>query len=281
MKVHPDCIPCIMRQALETSKIATNDEAKWEKALQQVAYLLSKTTFGKTPLTVSHKAQRVVRKVTGVHDPYENLKKESNGKAMEMYPELKQKVSDSEDRFYTALRLAVAGNVIDVGPGHDFEIKETVEDVLDQEFSINHFDFFEKEVKNADKIFYLGDNAGEIVFDRVFLEELEGDITFFARNGPILNDATVDDAESVGLDEIAEVKEIESEKEAPGLDDIPEEFSDILKEADIVISKGQGNYEAFSEVDANIFYVLMVKCPLIAREIGVEKGDIVLKGAQY
>lgn len=152
---------------------------------------MSKTTFVKTPLAVSHKAQRVVRKVTDVHDPYESLKEESNRKAMEMYPDLKQRVSDSEDTFYTATKLAVAGNVIDVGPGHDFEIKDTVEDVLKREFSIDHFDFLRKR-ENADKIFYLGDNAGEIFFDKIFLEELEGDIIFFARNGPILNNATVE-----------------------------------------------------------------------------------------
>lgn len=262
--------------------MATNDVTKREKALKQVAFQLSKTTFGKTPLAVSHKAQRIVRKVTGVYDPYEELKRKFNEKAMEMYPDLKQRTTDSEDTLYTATKLAVAGNVIDVGPGHEIRVEETVENVLDRKFSINHFDYFREEIENASEIFYLGDNAGEIVFDRILLEELGNeDITFFVRSGPVLNDVTVEDAELVGVDEISEISKIEDRGRGSGLDEVKEGFSDRLEEADIVISKGQGNYEAFSEVDANIFYLLMAKCPLIAKDIGVDEGDIIVKWAQH
>lgn len=282
MKIGPECIPCIMRQALETSKIATDDLNKQGEALKQVADLLSDINFTNTPLVVSHKAQRIVRNVTGVHDPYEDLKKESNGKAMDMYSKLKEKVTTSEDAFYTASKLAVAGNVIDVGPGHEFEIEETIERVLGSDFSINHYDRLKDDVEDAEKVFYLADNAGEIVFDRIFLEEVEKkDITLFVRSGPVLNDVTVEDAKAVGLDEISKIRTIESGEQVAGLDEITHDFFGKLKEADVVISKGQGNYEAFSEVDANIFYMLMAKCPLVARDIGVEEGDIIIEGVQY
>ncbi|KXB04887.1 hypothetical protein AKJ49_01590 [candidate division MSBL1 archaeon SCGC-AAA382A03] len=283
MRIQPECIPCILRQALETCKIATEEESKWEEALQKVAYSLSKTTFDNvTPLEVSHNAQRIVRRVTGVSDPYEDLKKRSNRKAMRTYSNLKKRVSDSEDTFYTATKIAIAGNVIDVGPGHEFEIKETIENVLGREFSINHFDFFKREVKNADKIFYLGDNAGEIVFDRIFLEELPGkEITFFVRNSPILNDVTIKEVKSVGLDQLSEIKKIKTEKQDSRLDGITEDFFDKLKNADVVISKGQGNYEAFSGIDANIFYLLMVKCSLVAESLERKEGDIIIKAARY
>ncbi len=270
-----------MRQALETGKIATDDLDKQGEALKQVADLLSDINFTDTPLTVSHKAQRIVRKITGVNDPYEDLKKESNREAMDMYPKLKEKVTNSEDTFYTASKLAVAGNIIDVGPGHEFEIEETIERVLDSDFSMNHYDRLKDDVEDADEIFYLADNAGEIVFDRIFLEEMEEkDITLFVRSGPVLNDVTVEDAKSVGLDEISEIRTIKNGGQVAGLDEISEDFFKKLKGADVVISKGQGNYEAFSEVDANIFYMLMAKCPLVARDIGVEEGDIVIGGVQ-
>ncbi len=282
MKIGPECIPCIMRQALETGKIATDDLNKQGEALKRVAELLSDINFQNTPLAVSHKAQRIVRKITSVNDPYEDLKRKSNRKAMDMYPKLKKKVTTSEDTFYTASKLAVAGNVIDVGPGHEFEIEETIERVLDLDFSVNHYDRLKEDVENADEVFYLADNAGEIVLDRIFLEEMDGkEITLFVRSGPVLNDVTVEDAKSVGLDEISEIRTIKNGEQVAGLDEISGDFFDKLKEADVVISKGQGNYEAFSEVDANIFYILMAKCPLVARDIGVEEGDIVIEGVQY
>lgn len=278
MKTYLDCVPCVMRQALEASRMATEDADKQEEALRKVAKELSDLRYDRTPLTLSHKALRIVRKVTGVEDPYEKLKKKFNRKAMDMYPSLKSKVSNSKDRLLTATKLSIAGNVIDFGPGHEFKLEEVVEDVLDQSFAINHFDRFKKSLEEVEEIFYLADNSGEIVFDRVLLEELNGkEITFFVKGGPVLNDATAEDAKFVGIDKLAKIEEVGGEGDAAGLDKVSESFKNQLKASDLVISKGQANYEAFSNVEANIFYLLMVKCPLIGRDIGVEKGSIVIK----
>lgn len=278
MKTYLDCVPCVMRQALEASRRATDDTDKQEEALRKVAKELSELRFDRTPLTLSHKALRIVRKVTGVEDPYEKLKKEFNRKAMDMYPSLKAKVSDSKESLLTATKLSIAGNVIDFGPGHEFKLEEVVKDVLDQNFAINHFDRFKENLEEVEEIFYLADNSGEIVFDRILLEELKDkEVTFFVKSGPVLNDATAKDAKFVGIDKLAKIEEVGGEDDAAGLDKVTESFKDQLKDSELVISKGQANYEAFSNVEANIFYLLMVKCPLIGRDIGVEKGSIVIK----
>lgn len=277
MKAYLDCVPCAMRQALEASKMATDDRAKQEEALRAVASELSKIRWNGTPLTISHRAVRIVGEVTGVKDPYKDLKKEFNEKVMKMNPEMKRKVSESDDSLLTATKLSIAGNVIDFGPGQGFDVEEVVEETLNKGFAIDHFHDFREELKRAGDIIYLSDNTGEIAFDRLLLEEFEDkDVQFFVKASPVLNDAMTEDAEFVGIDELAEVREIGE------LDNLPEKFKDRLRKVDLVISKGQANYEAFSEVDANIFFLLMVKCPLIGKDIGVREGSNVVKwsGAQ-
>lgn len=148
------------------------------------------------------------------------------------------------------------------------------------DFSIDHFEKFRSELKRSDKVFYLADNAGGIVFDRIFLEELaDKDITFFVKGYSVLNDAIVEDAEFVGIDKVADVEEVGGERNE-GLDVVPQSFVERLEDADLVISKGQGNYETFSELESsgvNIFFLLMVKCPLVGKDLGAEEGNLIVK----
>lgn len=282
MRTNLDCVPCVMQQALRASRVATDDKDLQREALKEVALSLSEASFENTPLALSHKAQRIVREVTGISDPYKELKEECNREVMEMYSELKSIVSESEDRILTATKLSIAGNIIDFGPGHDFEVENVVEEVLDMDFSVDHFEEFKEELKESERVFYLADNAGEIVFDRVFLEleELEDkEVTFFVKGYPVLNDAMAEDAKFVGIDNIVEVEEVGGEG-SEGLDLVPQNFVNRLENADLVISKGQGNYEAFSELKSkgiNIFFLFMVKCPLVAKDVGAKEGSIILK----
>lgn len=278
MKVHLDCVPCVMRQALQASRLATDDLSKQEKALKMVASELAGASFESTPLKISHEAQRIVRECTDVEDPYREIKEESNREAMEMYPELKKRVSESDDSLLAATKFAIAGNVVDFGPGHEFSLEETVENIQSKEPAIDHFDDFKSEIENSEEIIYLADNAGEIVFDRILLEELKNkEIKFFVKGRPVLNDAMVEDANFAGIDEIADIGEVFSQGKKAGLDSVPERFIRSLEKSDLVISKGQGNYEAFSEVDGNMFFLLLVKCPLVGKDLGVEEGSIIIK----
>jgi len=279
MKAYLDCIPCFVRQALEAAKMATDNKTKQEKALKKVLSELGKTSLeGKIPSDISHKIHHIVRKVMGNNDPYKKLKDEYNRKALRMYPSLKQKVAGSEDKLLTATKLAIAGNVIDFGPGYKFNLEKTIEEVLVQDFAIDHFSRFRKALQKSEKIIYLGDNAGEIVFDRILLEELKGKkITFVVKGGPIINDATVEDAKFAGVEKIAEIKTVSNGEPGTGPKRNSKKFINFLKSADVVISKGQGNYEALSEVNANIFFLLKVKCQAIAGDIGVKVGSTVIK----
>ncbi len=279
MKTYLDCIPCFVRQALEASKMATGNKIKQEKALKAVLSELENTSLkNKIPPQIARKVHRIVREVTKNNDPYKKVKDRYNRKALKMYPSLKRTVAKSKDRLLTATKLAIAGNIIDFGPGSKFDLEKTIEDVLAQDFAIDHFNQFRKALNISKKILYLGDNAGEIVFDRILLEELKGkEITFVVKGGPIINDATVEDARFVGIDKIAKIEVVSNGDPDTGPARRSKEFINKLKDADLVISKGQGNYEALSEVDADIFFLLKVKCPLIARDIGAKVGDTVIK----
>jgi len=279
MKTYLDCIPCFIRQALEASKMATEDKTRQEKALKAVLSELKKTSLkDKIPPQIARKVHRIVRAVTKNNDPYKKVKDKYNKKALKMYPSLKRRVAQSKDRLLTATKLAIAGNIIDFGPGSKFDLEKTIKDVLVQDFEINHFNQFRKALNSSKKIIYMGDNAGEIVFDRILLEELKNkEISFVVKGGPIINDATTEDARFVGTYKIARIEVISNGDPGTGPDRQSKEFINKLKNADLVISKGQGNYEALSEVDANIFFLLKVKCPLIARDIEAKIGDIIIK----
>lgn len=276
MEAELDCVPCFVRQALEAVRMVTGDRLKQEKVLREVLSALSKTSFKGPPTEIAHVVHGIVKKVADNPDPYREVKKKSNKMALELYPELKKMVQNSNNRLLTAVKLAIAGNIIDYGPSSKFDVNKTIKEVLTQDLEINDFQKFEQVLRSAKNVIYLGDNAGEIVFDRVLLEEmLNKKVAFFVRAEPILNDATVEDAMEVGIDKFADIMKISVDSE--GMNRNSEEFVNFLRQADLVISKGQGNYEALSDRKAGVFFLLKVKCPAVAKHIGAHVGSTVLK----
>ncbi|MFP3908606.1 MAG: damage-control phosphatase ARMT1 family protein [Halobacteriota archaeon] len=285
MRLSLDCVPCVMRQALEASRMATQDESKQEEVLREVARLLSETSFDKTPPEIADRVHHMVREVTGTYDPYSQLKQEYNQKAMSMYPQMKEKVNNSQNRLLTAVKLAIAGNIIDFGPGHDFDLEESIDEVLEMDLTVDHFEKFEEALNNSQTIYYLCDNTGEIIMDRILVEEMRGkDITVVVKKGPIINDATIEDARYCKIDEIASIEEVSNGERGNGPERNSHQFITKLSEADMVVSKGQGNYEALSDAKANIFFMLRAKCSLVARDLGVpgiKVGDTVLMNKNF
>lgn len=220
---------------------------------------------------------RIVRQLTGNNDPYAAVKAESTREALRLYPRLRALAADDGDRLERAVRIAIAGNVIDFATGADFDIEEGLERVLRQPFAINDIVALREALSEARSLLYLGDNAGETVFDRVLIEALELPVTYAAKGGPILNDATVEDALVAGLNEVAEV--VSTGSDAPGtiLSGCSAEFRGVYERAELIIAKGQTNYETLSEEGERLFFLLKVKCPVIARDIGAAVGNIVLK----
>jgi uncharacterized protein with ATP-grasp and redox domains len=218
-----------------------------------------------------------IRKITGVNDPYKAIKDQSIAEAKALYPELKEKVALSENPLLTATRIAIAGNVIDFGVNTDFNLKNDLERILIQDFAVLDLELLENQLKNAKNILYLGDNAGESVFDKLLIETINLPTTYAVRDVPVINDVVIEDAINSDLDKVARI--ISSGSPAPGtiLHLCSPEFLEIFNHADIVISKGQGNYEGLSDANRSIFFMLKAKCSVIARDLNIKVNDIVLK----
>ena len=278
MKTYLDCLPCFMNQALRAGRIATNDEKKIKKLLDEVGKLIQQIPMEHTPPENGEIIYRKICEITGNKDPYKNIKAKNISHALNLYPSLKEKVKKSDDRLLTAIRIAIAGNIIDLGVNKEFDLVNDVEKILHQEFAICDYNLFRQELNIAKEVLYIGDNSGEAVFDKILIEELGKPVTFVVREIPIINDITRKEAEQIGIDKIAKV--ISSGTTAPGtiLDLCNDNFIRKFENADMIISKGQGNYEGLSGVDRSIFFLLKVKCPVIARNIGVMENNIVLKG---
>jgi len=278
MKTYLDCLPCFMSQALRAARIATDDEKKIKKVLDEVGMMLKDIPLESTPPESGRMVYRKISEITGNSDPYKEIKSESTKKALSMYPSLKSRVEKSNDRLLTAIRVAIAGNIIDFGANRDFDLRKEIEEVIDKDFAICDYGAFKECLDKAHEILYIGDNAGECVFDRILIEEIKKPVIYVVRDVPVINDATYEDAAQAGLDKIATI--LSSGTDAPGtvLTTCSTEFKEVYNNSRFVISKGQGNYEVLSNEKRPIFFLLKVKCQVIARDIGVDEGDILLKG---
>ena len=280
MRTYFDCIPCFVRQALDSARLITDDEQIHEQVMRGVLRLASRMDLRQSPPAMAQKIHRMIRKLTGVQDPYLQTKNRFNQLALKMYPELREQVQASTDPFETAVRLAIAGNIIDLGVKSglaESQVEETIAQSLTEPLDMEALKEFRAATGQAKDILYLGDNAGEIAFDRLLIEQLPCEnITFVVKAGPIINDATMEDAEIAGLTDIVTV--IDNGSDAPGtiLESCSEAFRHRFDEADLVIAKGQGNYETLSDVDKDIFFILRAKCPVIAQHLGCEIGSLVL-----
>ncbi len=257
----------------------TPDEDTIRDVVDAVCEMLPGQPHRATPAEIGREVYRMISRKTGITDPYLELKKQCTRRAMAVYPDMKKRVAESEDRLLTAAKMAIAGNIIDFGADTVFDLEKDVEEVLNRSFGINHYPAFAEKVRDAENIVYLADNAGETVFDRILIEELPVPVIYAVREAPIINDAVYEDAEAAGIIEIAEV--MSSGSDAPGtiLTECSQEFLNILDKADVIISKGQGNYEALSDEKRPLFFLLTAKCLAVARDIGVNQGAMVLKQA--
>ncbi|MCD4772742.1 MAG: ARMT1-like domain-containing protein [Bacteroidales bacterium] len=281
MKTFLDCLPCMMSQALRAGRMATNDEKIIKELLDSIGAMIKDIPLENTPPQTGDVIYKKVREITGVIDPYKKIKEANIQEALSLYPELKEIIRKSDNKLLTAIRIAIAGNVIDFGVGKDFNIAEDIKNALQQDFGIFDFNEFVKHLEKANTILYLGDNAGESVFDKLLIEELNKPVTYVVRDIPVINDATYEDAVASGIDKVAEI--ISSGSSAPAV--IPElcnnDFMERFNKADMVISKGQGNYEGLSNVKRSVFFLLKAKCHVIANDLKVKENDIILKGINF
>ncbi|MBN2307525.1 MAG: DUF89 family protein [Candidatus Hydrogenedentes bacterium] len=284
MKTFFDCIPCFVRQALDAARRATDDEAIHEEVLRATLRACAEMDMCTSPPAMGYTIHRFVRDRVGGGDPYRAMKDESNRLALGLYPGLKARVDESPNPLETAVRLAIAGNIIDVAVKADVaevNVDEAIDHALSCPFDADIGEFAAA-VSQAGSILYLADNAGEIVFDRLLIERLPLErVTLGVRGAPVINDATRADAEAAGLTGLVDI--IDSGIDVPGtvLDLCSDAFRRRFYDAGLIIAKGQGNYETLSEANQDIFFALKAKCPVIARDIGCAVGDLVLRRSNH
>ncbi len=284
MQSYLDCVPCFVRQALQAARFVTDDVEIHERVVRDVLLTASEMDLSTSPPVMAQHIQRRIRELTGCRDPYREVKQQFNQYALDLLPDLRRRAEQCDDPWEAAIRVAIAGNIIDFGPAAEVteaRVQTAIDESFTMEIDRNQVEAFRSSVEQASTILYLADNAGEIVFDRLLLELIPAEkVVVVVKGGPILNDATRDDAEMAGITEYMEV--IDTGSDAPGtiLSDCSREFVDRFQTADLIVSKGQANYETLSDVDAEIFFLLKAKCPVIARDMGYDVGDLVVMRGQ-
>ena len=278
MRTYLDCFPCFLTQALRAGRMATRDEARVKQILDEVGMRLKDIPLDSTPAATGRIIYQIITRITGNPDPFREIKAEHTRKALALYPVLKDRIRQSPDPLHTAVKIAVAGNVIDMGALHRFDMVEEIERVLAKPFAVDDFETFTARLQQSDRVLFIGDNAGECVFDRLLMEVLPIPATYVVREKPVINDATADDARQAGIDKVAPI--VSSGSDAPGtvLELCTPEFQRLFQESDLIISKGQGNYETLCDEAQPIFFLLKAKCTVIAHHLGVREGDTILKG---
>jgi len=279
MKLQLDCLPCFLRQILEATRKVTNSIEIQEKIIEDAIEIIKNYKKYETPPELAREIHSLVKLYTNNPDPYKDIKKQSIKKAKNLYNFLKEFLNQQKDKLYWALKISAIGNVLDYGVYSQVELEKDIEKELKKDFALCDLKDFKKLLERAKKILIIGDNAGETVFDKILLEELKVDEKFYAvKEIPIINDATLEDAYDSGLHECSRI--ISTGCRLPGIDfkECSQEFLEIFNKADIIISKGQGNYESLSEIKKdNIFFLLKIKCPVIAQHIGIDTNNYVFK----
>jgi uncharacterized protein with ATP-grasp and redox domains len=235
-----------------------------------------------TPPAISSPLYHLTGCICDEDDPFLASKVRYTREALAMLPEARARVFESPDPFAAAVRTAIAGNIIDFGTGAhggSFDLESTLEEFLYKPLFVDDIEELKTSAASAQKILYLGDNAGETVFDRPLLEMLEeSELYYAAKEGPIINDATVKDATLAGVHLHANL--VSTGARTPGTipDHCSDTFNDLFESADLVIAKGQGNFETLTELprEGRIFMLFTVKCPVAAEFLDGAMGDMVV-----
>ncbi len=280
MIAYPACVPCLINQGLNAvRRLGLGEEKEKEIALRAVKFLSQFDSLDRSPAYYAYYVQRIVKEVTGTEDPFKEQKRIANRKATELLPKVESLLTE-EDELVKALKISAAGNYIDFAVKGDFDIEEGVTSVLKNEFAVWDYEALLRELDRGRSVLIVGDNAGEIVFDKPLVRTLVGmgkEVVYAVKGRPILNDATLEDAFEVSMTELCRVVDNGSDKVGTWLEDCSEEFLKIFKDSEIVISKGQANFETLSSSGREVFFLLVAKCEPIARELGGEVGKFALR----
>mgnify|MGYP000627921584 CR=1 FL=1 len=282
MKMDLECVACLLNQTYKAlSRINVSREVK-EKLLRKALEIVASNSWSLSSPQLYFRIYKLIRLESGINDPYQHDKKTWNKKALELYDELKQAIIKSNDPLYTSLKLAIAGNIIDFGALDRFDVEKTIQESLEKPLTIDDYLLFKEKLRTATSILYFMDNAGEAIFDRLFIEEIVkygiSKVCLVVREEPFINDVTIADLDDTGILSISEVEVLTMPVDPEKFEYYEREgvIKSWIKSNDLVIAKGQGNLEILDKYE-DIFFALIVKCNAVARYLGVNVGDMIFR----
>jgi hypothetical protein len=277
MRTTLDCLICFMRQARSTGLLTTDDLSLQRQLIDRAGQYIEQVDTELSPPENAMGLYALFADILGNDDPFAQAKQEGNNLGLSLQAEVEQRVQAAQDPLRAAIRVAIAGNIIDYGALHEFDAVATIEQCFDREFTLDDYPVLLEALRSGPnpKVLYLCDNCGEIVFDGLLIKELKKlgcQVTAAVREAPIINDATLEDARTCGLDQLCPV--ISNGISCPGtpLESCSAEFQEQFQTADVIISKGMGNFETLSEVSAPIFFLFTVKCSQVALHLTARQG---------
>lgn len=278
MRTYPECILCLVRIInMNLGKLDLDIERQTDLMKESLKIVSSSDLRLPSPV-IAGKLYKLLQEVSGEEDLYRDYKKKSTELSLALYPQMKRAVSNSEDRLITAMKICALGNLLDVANPNAFDLEKEISNISEYRIEGDGLKDFLDQLNSATQILILADNAGETVFDRVLIEELDIPVIYAVRGGPAYNDAGLEEALLAGLDGCAEI--ISNGSDIPGtyLPTCSQDFLDLFNQSDLILAKGQGNYETLSDqARRDIFFLMKIKCSPIEKEIGYSVGSIVLK----
>jgi len=283
MSFDPQCIPCIVKQACNAAKLFAHGNKDVQLTIvKEVCRAVDDIDMNYTAPMFSATIQSIVEKHLGVGNPYGSIK-EKNRKTAEQYlPHVRALMDSSKDRLEFAIRAAILGNIIDLGASPEFDIELEINRITSNNIDLSMLPRFKDDLKEAKLVLYIGDNYEEALFDTFLLIELlPRKVVFAVRSKPVLNDITLEDARRIGIDTVCTVIESGSTIAGTDLNESTREFLELYEQADIVIAKGQGNYETLMDETRPIYFMFKIKCEVIAERSGYPVGHGVLLYSEY
>jgi uncharacterized protein with ATP-grasp and redox domains len=283
MRLDAECYPCMISQALRAAGFSGLREDALSEAVRESAAIIGGANPRLSPPAVAALFYDRLKDLSGVNDPYRELKWQSNARALDLLPRLRSEAEAAPDPLVYAVKASIAGNIIDFGARADpADLEENLRKILESEPFIDHVENMREDLKSASDLLLICDNAGEIVMDRLLFEVLSLlypglELTAAVRGGPAINDATKEDAQQAGLDRTCAVIDTGTAMAGIDLDRSSPGFREAFERADVILSKGQGNYETLDQRDENIYFLFQVKCGCVSRNLGAEKGAAVIR----
>lgn len=270
MRTGTDCLACFMQQALNVTKLCTEDAHVQRQLLVEVGAMLGTFPEDSTPPENAVHYYRLIAESTKVADPFAEIKQQSNDFALSLENRISDTIEQASDPLLAALRFAIGANVLDNGAQKQLDIQATLAQCQQQQFAINHYSWLREKLATSRKVLVLADNCGEIVFDKLLVQQLLAmglEVVVAVRGMPIINDATLEDATYCGMDKLCRVVANGSDLPGTSLEQCTAEFRDLFAAADCILSKGMGNFECLSESNAPIVFLFTVKCSTVLHHL--------------